>query len=133
MFFFFLDGRDVCDILESHCSFTIFTQFNWFIGKKEYVQKKQVTRIEKKIIYNRQTSRDNTYHERWHIWHIAGALYRSHSLVQAFQEISQSGSKILKQRFQRDARDRDNRSSAKILRVQQHREKDQKAPDFSKA
>ena len=33
------------------------------------------------------------------------------------QEISQSGSKILKQRFQRDARDRDNRSSAKILRV----------------
>ena len=67
MFFFFLDGRYVCDILESHCSFTIFTQFNWFIGKKEYVQKKQVTRIEKKNIYNRQTSRDNTYHERWHI------------------------------------------------------------------
>ena len=117
MFFFFLDGRYVCDILESHCSFTIFTQFNWFIGKKEYVQKKQVTRIEKKNIYNRQTSRDNTYHGRWHIWLIAGVLYRSHSLVQAFQEISQSGSKILKQRFQRDARDRDNRSSAKILRV----------------
>ena len=117
MFFFFLDGRYVCDILESHCSFTIFTQFNWFIGKKEYVQKKQVTRIEEKNIYNRQTSIDNTYHGRWHIWLIAGVLYRSHSLVQAFQEISQSGSKILKQRFQRDARDRDNRSSAKILRV----------------
>ena len=66
MFFFFLDGRYVCDILESHCSFTIFTQFNWFIGKKEYVQKKQVTRIEEKNIYNRQTSIDITYHGRWH-------------------------------------------------------------------
>ena len=49
------------------------------------------------------------------------------------QEISQSGSKILKQRFQRDARDRDNRSSAKILRVQQQREKVQKALDFCQA
>ena len=63
----------------------------------------------------------------------AGVLYRSHSLVQAFQEISKSGSKVLKQRFQRDARDRDNRSSAKILRVQQQREKVQKALDFCQA
>ena len=82
MFFFFLDGRYVCDILESHCSFTIFTQFNWFIGKKEYVQKKQVTRIEEKNIYNRQTSIDNTYHGRWHI---AEVLYRSHSLGKDFR------------------------------------------------
>ena len=102
MFFFFLDGRDVCDILESHCSFTIFTQFNWFIGKKEYVQKKQVTRIEKKNIYNRQTSIDNTYHGRWHI---AEVLYRSHSLGKDFRRYRRVEARFWSRDFVTDFRE----------------------------
>ena len=55
---------------------------------------------------NRQTGRDNIYHGRLHI---EGVLLS--------KSISEDFAKWRQQRFQRDARDRDNRSSTKILRL----------------